>query len=211
MMKLFNQSILNAAGKVKTQAEYAGSMIDLGVQVRQAMPPPAPTPTVPLTNYHITDIHKNRSPNLSRSRRPSLRLFHKSSPTLTPPKHFHKYINLHYRVTLTCPNAEPPPQHPYLRRCHLGRNSRLLRRARTVTYLHRPSLGSSFSGRAHHFRRYDIRGVTRVVFYALPDNSLFYREIVGGFIGRSIGQGRITERPKVRVIFSKWDAISWRG
>ena len=39
-MKLFNQSMLNAAGRVKTQAEYAGSMIDLGVQVRQAVPPP---------------------------------------------------------------------------------------------------------------------------------------------------------------------------
>jgi len=46
-----------------------------------------------------------------------------------------------------------------------------------------------------------------VVFYALPDNSLFYGEIVGGFIGRSIGQGRVTEQPEVRMIFSKWDAI----
>jgi len=95
MMKLFNQSMLNAAGKVKTQAQYAGSMVDLGVQVRQAMPPPAPNPTIPLTNYHIIEIHKKRSPNLSgRPRRP-LRLFHKSSPTFTPPKHLHRYINLH--------------------------------------------------------------------------------------------------------------------
>jgi len=94
MMKLFNQSMLNAAGKVKTQAEYAGSMIDLGVQVQQAMPPPAPNPTVPLTNYHITDIHKNRSHSLSRRPRRPLGLFHKSSPTLTPPKHLHKYDTL---------------------------------------------------------------------------------------------------------------------
>jgi len=50
-----------------------------------------------------------------------------------------------------------------------------------------------------------------VVFYSLSDNSLFYREIVGGFIRQSIGQGRVTEQPEVRVIFSKWDAISWRG
>ena len=64
-----------------------------------------------------------------------------------------------------------------------------------------------YSGRAHHFRRYDIHGVTRVVFYALPDNSLFYHEIVAGFIRRSIGHGRVTEQPEVRVIFSKWDAI----
>jgi len=84
MMKFFNQSMLNATGKVKTQADYAGSMIDLEVQVRQAMPPPPPNPTVSLTNYHITGIHTNRSPNLSRRPRHQLRRFHKSSPTLTP-------------------------------------------------------------------------------------------------------------------------------
>ena len=66
MMKFFNQSMSNATENVKTNAEYAGSMIDLGVQVRRAVPPPAPNPTIPLTNYHITDIYKNRSSNLSR-------------------------------------------------------------------------------------------------------------------------------------------------
>ena len=50
-----------------------------------------------------------------------------------------------------------------------------------------------------------------MVFYTLPDNFLFYREIAGGFIGRSIGEGRVTLQPGVRVIFSMWDAISWRG
>jgi len=59
-----------------------------------------------------------------------------------------------------------------------------------------------YSGPAQDFRRY-ICGVTTVVFYALTDNSLFYREIAGGFIGRSIGEGRVTEKTKVRVIFSK--------
>ena len=50
-----------------------------------------------------------------------------------------------------------------------------------------------------------------MVFYGLPDNSLFYREIAGGFIWRSIGEAKVTEQPKVRVIFSKLDVISWRG
>jgi len=94
MMGFFNQNMLGAAGRVKTQAEYAGSII-VGVQVRQVIPSPAPNPTVPLTNYHITDIHKNRSFNLSRRTRRPLQPFHKSSPTLTPLKHLHKYINLH--------------------------------------------------------------------------------------------------------------------
>jgi len=78
IMKLFNQSILNAARKVKTQEEYAGPKIDLGVQVQQAMPPPAPNQTVPHTNYHITDIRKNRSPNLSRSPRRRFDFFTKA-------------------------------------------------------------------------------------------------------------------------------------
>jgi len=42
-----------------------------------------------------------------------------------------------------------------------------------------------------------------MVFYGLLDSSLFYREIAGGFIGRSIGEGGVTEQPKVHVIFSK--------
>ena len=98
MIKVFNQSMLNAARKVKTQAKYAGSVIDLGFQVRQAMSPPTHNPTVPLTNYHAKDIHKNRSPNLSPRPRHPLQLFHKSSSTLTPPKHLHKYINLHIEL-----------------------------------------------------------------------------------------------------------------
>ena len=50
-----------------------------------------------------------------------------------------------------------------------------------------------------------------MVFYTLPDNSLPHREIAGGCIGRSIGEGRVTEQPKVRVVFSIWNALSWRG
>jgi len=53
--------------------------------------------------------------------------------------------------------------------------------------------------------------VTRVVFYTPPDSSPFFRAIAGGFIGRSIGEGRVTEQPKVRVVFSIWNALSWRG
>ena len=44
--RLFKQYMQNAAGKVRTQPEYIGSMLDLGVQVRQVYitKPPAPPP-----------------------------------------------------------------------------------------------------------------------------------------------------------------------
>lgn len=64
------------------------------------------------------------------------------------------------------------------------------------------------TGRAHHFRRYVVGGVTNVVFYALPDNPVFYSEVAGGFLLRTVGEGAVEpERCRVRVLFSRWDAM----
>ncbi|PHH80816.1 hypothetical protein CDD80_6906 [Ophiocordyceps camponoti-rufipedis] len=65
-----------------------------------------------------------------------------------------------------------------------------------------------YTERAHHFRRYRIRGVHRVIFYGLPDNPVFYREVAGEFLSRSeqgmtieVGQGT------VRAMYSRYDAM----
>ncbi len=63
------------------------------------------------------------------------------------------------------------------------------------------------TGRAHHFHRYQIRGVKRVVFYGIPENVRFYDEVVG-FIGKSVERGEITmTEGNVRVCFSKWERM----
>ena len=44
--------------------------------------------------------------------------------------------------------------------------------------------------------------------YALPDNPIFYKEIVGGYLGNSISEGRLDSgEASVRSLFSKWDAL----
>jgi U3 small nucleolar RNA-associated protein 25 len=44
--------------------------------------------------------------------------------------------------------------------------------------------------------------------YGLPDNPIFYREIVGGNLGRSVQEGKLEPgEGTVRVIFSKWDVL----
>jgi len=65
-----------------------------------------------------------------------------------------------------------------------------------------------YTERAHHFRRYVIPGVRRVIMYGLPDNPLFYREIVAGYLAKSEQDMRLEPgRGSVRVMFSKYDVL----
>ena len=44
--------------------------------------------------------------------------------------------------------------------------------------------------------------------YGLPDNPIFYEELVGGMLGTTSGEGRASaEECGVRALFSKWDGL----
>lgn len=65
-----------------------------------------------------------------------------------------------------------------------------------------------YTERAHHFKRHQLRGVERVIFYGLPDNALFYKEIAGTFFDKSQQNGTIEPgQGTVRVMFCKYDVM----
>lgn len=44
--------------------------------------------------------------------------------------------------------------------------------------------------------------------YGLPDNPIFYEELVAGFLGTTIEEGKVSPgETSVRSIFSKWDGL----
>lgn len=62
-----------------------------------------------------------------------------------------------------------------------------------------------YSERAHHFRRYRLKGVHRVIFYGVPENPLFWPEVVGFFGSDNSETGG--GKGAIKAIFSKWDAL----
>lgn len=71
-----------------------------------------------------------------------------------------------------------------------------------------------YSERAHHYFRYKIKGVKRVLFYGLPDNPVFWIEMLEMLAANATVDVEWTQSQRgkqgkgmVRALFSKWDVM----
>lgn len=67
-----------------------------------------------------------------------------------------------------------------------------------------------YTERAHHFRRYHLRGVRKIIMYGLPENPIFYKEAVDGFLGDTLASGKadgLVEGMKVKSLFCRFDVM----
>ena len=197
--RIFTRHMLNVAGKMRYSREEDGAMIDLGVSTRQTFS--RLEVTRPVTEpddrfkYFTTAI----------------------LPSLT--KHSKYRAGSGQGVLIYLPSYAD-----FVRvRNHLASSSdtqdisfgsiseytatRDVARARSHFFSGRHSV-LLYTERAHHFRRYHLKGVKRIIMYGLPENPTFYKEIVDGYLSSSITSAKVPAREtSVRTIFSKFDSL----
>jgi U3 small nucleolar RNA-associated protein 25 len=190
----YNQS-KNWAGKVKISASYPGAIQELGLKIKQTFSRLeslsfAMDPDARFTHFTTAII-----PSLTRRTKDSA-----GTVIFIPSYLDFVRVRNHFATS------------PSTSRLSFGSISeytsvRDVARARSHFFSGRHSV-LLYTERAHHFRRYQLRGVRKVIMYGLPDNPIFYKEIIGGYLGRSVQEGKLEPgEGSARVIFSKWDIL----
>ena len=196
---IFGQRMHNISGKVKVNRNsYDGTMLELPLQLKQTFSrydttDPVDDPDFRL-NYFVTAI----IPSLTKSSKPSSRqsqgvlIFIPSYMDYVRVRNYLEASNTTQNVSFGAISEYTSVRDVARARSHFlsGRHSVLL-----------------YTGRAHHYRRYPIRGAKKIIMYSLPDNPIFYKEIIA-YLATSVSEGRVDTRDaNVRIIFSKYDAI----
>jgi U3 small nucleolar RNA-associated protein 25 len=194
---LSSTHMLNIAGKVKYIPLYKGAMLDL---------PPSLPPNTSQTFLRYDSPAPAKDPNtrfryfVSTILASLLRDKHSKGTLIFIPSSF-DFIRLrnHFATANETASLSFGAISEYT-------SVREVMRARSHFVSGRHSL-LLYSERAHHFRRYQLKGVQRIVFYSVPENPIFWAEVVG-FLGlKDSGSPDGGGKGAVRALFSKWDVL----
>ncbi|KAL8971276.1 MAG: hypothetical protein Q9183_001133 [Haloplaca sp. 2 TL-2023] len=194
--KLYTQRMLNIAGKRKFSWSYDGTISKLGISVEQTFCRfefgDATSEPDDRFDYFITGTIPALIKKSSLVSQRTLVFF----PLYADFVRVRNYLatsSSTQHVSFGSISEYTPPKEVARARSHFlsGKHSILL-----------------YTERAHHFRRYHLKGVKKVVMYGLPENPLFYQEVVGGFLGSTVAFARENLRQiSVRSLFSKLDLL----
>lgn len=190
----FNHS-KNWAGKVKVNANYEGALQGLGLRIKQTFSRFDATSFADDSDARFTYFTTAVIPSLIRRSKDSLGtlIFIPSYADFTRLRNYFNASPATANLSFASISEYTSPTEVARARSHFltGRHHVLL-----------------YTERAHHFHRYQIRAVQKVIMYGLPENPIFYKEIVGEYLGRSLREGQLAPgEGRVRVLFSKYDRL----
>ncbi|KAI9652674.1 MAG: rRNA-binding ribosome biosynthesis protein utp25 [Alyxoria varia] len=196
---LFSIHMQNIAGKIKFTKEHSGAILDTGVHVRQTFSRFSSATLVhdPDNRYkHFTTVVVPAIQRLPQASEGGLGVL------VFVPSYF-DFLRVRNFFTSDAASKDIP----WGSICEFDEVSDV-RRTRSHFLTGRCSV-LLYSGRLHHFHRYHIRGAKRLVFYGVPDNPQFYKELAGDTLRASIDEKKIHQSDaEVRVLFSRWDALA---
>jgi U3 small nucleolar RNA-associated protein 25 len=199
---LFNNHMHNVFGKLKHAPDYPGAILSItktGLQTKQVFARYS-SPTItsdPDTRFKF--FTTSILPSLMRHPTPpdgarGILLFIPSYFDFVRVRNYFATSSATQNISFGAISENGTPQ------------DREVRRARSHFLSGRYSV-LLYSGRAHHFFRYKLRGAKTLVFYGLPDNPVHYQELVSMVQG-SVEDGRIAVgEGMVKAVFSKWDGL----
>ncbi|KAL8775675.1 MAG: hypothetical protein Q9209_000171 [Squamulea sp. 1 TL-2023] len=193
--KLYTKFMLNFAGKTKLANVHNGAIVDLAIPVKQtfsrfAFIDPASEPDDRF-NYFTTAILPAliKTPQMYGGQR-GIFVFMPLYADFVRIRNHLAASSTTQHVSFGSISEYTPVRDVARARSHFltGRHSMLL-----------------YTERAHHFRRYRLKGISRIIFYGLPENPLFYKEIVSDFL--SSDPTKDHRHTSVRCLFSRLDLL----
>jgi U3 small nucleolar RNA-associated protein 25 len=193
---IYSSSMLNVAGKLKYAPTYEGAMIEVSASLPARIPQVfirfnAPTPTSD-ADLRFTHFTSTILPLLRKSKQEKGTLIFMSS--------YLDFVRVrnHFSTSTAAdlPSFGAISEYTSVRDVARARSHFLTGRQSVLLY----------SERSHHFRRYRLKGVKRVLFYSLPENPVFWSELVCSLspeFSERIEKGKST----VRALFSRWDVL----